>query len=328
MKNFPFILIALCNTFLVNAQFAPQVGIEGHEGIYKDSSVFINWATGCTLVKGFQNIDNPTLGVTTIGDVNSPLGKINGAVVSLGDGGSATLTFEHPIYNGEGVDFAIFENGFLESTGSEMAFLELGFVEVSSDGINFFRFPSVSNVANTNQLGGFANTNAREIHNFAGKYISNYGTPFDLEDLKDETALDINHITHVKIIDVVGSIDPKYASYDSKGNIVNDPFPTPFPSGGLDLAGIGVIHQKIATSLKQNISRLEVYPNPANNYIQINLSSKENFLLNIFSLAGQNVMNVEVQNQEKIDISTLAPGSYIVIIKNSNYSSTFKWTKL
>ena len=56
------------------------------------------------------------------------------------------------------------------------------------------------------------------------------------------TNLDINNITHVKIIDVIGSINQSYASYDSQGNIINDPFPTPYETGGFDLDAIGVIH--------------------------------------------------------------------------------------
>ncbi|MFN6048554.1 MAG: T9SS C-terminal target domain-containing protein, partial [Bacteroidota bacterium] len=47
-------------------------------------------------------------------------------VVSLGDGGIATLTFDPPITNGDGFDFAVFENTFLDT------FLELAFVEVST----------------------------------------------------------------------------------------------------------------------------------------------------------------------------------------------------
>ena len=45
------------------------------------------------------------------------------------------------------------------------------------------------------------------------------------------------------IVDVVGSIDPLYATHDSLGNIVIDPWPTAFASGGFDLDGMGVIHQ-------------------------------------------------------------------------------------
>jgi len=47
----------------------------------------------------------------------------------------------------------------------------------------------------------------------------------------------------VKVIDVIGTIDPQYASRDSFGNIVNDPYPTPFGSCGFDLDAVGVINQ-------------------------------------------------------------------------------------
>ena len=54
--------------------------------------------------------------------------------------------------------------------------------------------------------------------------------------------LDKDHITHVRIIDVIGNIDPEYATYDCQGNPINDPWPTPFASCGMDLDAVGVIH--------------------------------------------------------------------------------------
>ena len=59
-------------------------------------------------------------------------------IVCLGDGGSITMTFDNAIRDGEGFDFAVFENSFDEK------FLELAYVEVSSDGVNFVRFPNLS----------------------------------------------------------------------------------------------------------------------------------------------------------------------------------------
>ena len=53
------------------------------------------------------------------------LGKADDAPVSLGDGGYAVVTFDKPITNGPGYDFAVFENGLNDS------FLELAFVVVS-----------------------------------------------------------------------------------------------------------------------------------------------------------------------------------------------------
>ena len=76
------------------------------------------------------------------------------------------------------------------------------------------------------------------IHNLAGKYQGGYGTPFDLDDLKDQEGLDVNRITHVKIIDIVGN----GTALDSLGNIIYEPYPT-VQSAGFDLDAIGVIHQ-------------------------------------------------------------------------------------
>ena len=54
--------------------------------------------------------------------------------------------------------------------------------------------------------------------------------------------LDVNNIRYVKVTDVVGDIDPTYATHDSLGNIINDPWPTPFTSSGFDLDAVGVIN--------------------------------------------------------------------------------------
>jgi hypothetical protein len=111
-----------------------------------------------------------------------------------------------------------------------------------ADGERFVRFPSVSLTPTDEQVDGFGSLDPTNIHNLAGKYRQGYGTPFDLEDLADSTGIDINNIRFVKIIDVVGCIQPEYASYDSEGNIVNDPWPTPFYSGGFDLDAVCVIN--------------------------------------------------------------------------------------
>jgi hypothetical protein len=154
----------------------------------------------------------------------------------------ATVTFASPICNREGPDFAVFENGFANSGNPSLWFLELGFVEVSSDGENFFRFPAYSNVQTVTQIDGMGCIDPSQIHNLASKYGAMYGTPFDLDEVPDDPLLDKDHITHVRIVDVVGSINPEYATYDCQGNPINDPWPTPFASGGMDLDAVGVIH--------------------------------------------------------------------------------------
>lgn len=227
------------------AAFDPQVGMEGSLGIPASSSLFQGWASSVVdFQPGPQNIANPGGPAANVGSPTDALGPISSSLVSLGDGGSITLAFDAPIANGEGFDFAVFENGFLlGAVGTPLAYLELAFVEVSSDGENFFRFPSTSLTQTDTQVGGFGPLDARDLDNLAGKYIAGYGTGFDLEDLVGVSPLlDVNNVTQVRIIDVVGSIDPAYGSYDSHGNIINDPYPTPFGSSGFDLSGVGVIN--------------------------------------------------------------------------------------
>lgn len=223
--------------------FCGAVGTPGCTAIRYDSNIVAGWATGCVVDRGLVDIANPNgpraqYGADSAG--TGPATTNSMLAVSLGDGGSATLTFAQPIRNIEGPDFAVFENGIVSDvTGN--AFLELAFVEVSTDGVNFVRFPATSLTPTETQMGGFGEVDPTMINNLAGKYQIGYGTPFDLEELRDSTAIDINNINYVRLVDVVGTIDPQYASRDSKGRIVNDPYPTAFNSSGYDLTGVAVL---------------------------------------------------------------------------------------
>ena len=310
MKRISILLLALVPTMLW-AQFAPEAGVAGTTAMHADSSAFVAWATGVEVERGPMNITDPSLGMASFGpDLSVALGKPGGTmdVVSLGDGGSATLTFASPIYNGPGPDFAVFENGLVNAQDNTICFLELAFVEVSSDGVNFFRFPAVSKVQNTEQLGGFDCIHASLIHNFAGKYAVFYGTPFDLDEVEDNALLNKNKITHVRIIDVVGNIDPEYASYDSEGHAVNDPWPTPFNSCGFDLDAVGVIYDIAHYDVPESqMEAVAVYPNPVKDRMTVqaeNLQSVE-----VYNLVGQLVMT---STSSVIDMNDMNEGIYFV----------------
>jgi len=306
-----FLSFAFLISLAANGQsYAPAAGIAGSTAMEPSSPLFVAWATGATVERGYVNKANPSLVVAgsnraSVGVPENAIGPATGSIVSLGDEGSAILTFELPIINGPGFDFAVFEN-------SGPAFLELGFVEVSSDGIHFFRFPAHSETQTTTQIGSFGTPSAPYLNNLAGKYGSK-GVPFDLSDIPNSPLLDKNTITHVKIIDVVGSIDPLYATYDSFGNAVNDSFPTPFNSGGFDLDGVGVINQ--ATLGVQNPSRkdLRLYPNPASEKFYIG-NLQEAALITIYDISGRMVFQKNIQTQEGIPVSELNKGVYIVEI--------------
>lgn len=302
---------------MAQGPFAPPVGESGTLAMHKDSSAFAGWASSCSISRGLQDITNPDLGEANVGTEVSATGKsgLNG-VVSLGDGGEAVLTFNHPIFDGQGPDFAVFENSF------DGLFLELGHVEVSSDGINFVRFKSVSLTQQITEVGSFEELDATNIYNLAGKYRAQYGTPFDLSELANEPGLDVNNITHVKIIDVVGSLDGQYASYDSLGNAINDPFPTAFGSGGFDLDAVGVIHEFVGIEEANN--DVKVYPNPCKGNVYIE-SDHANFEISLMTLQGELIRKTATQgNLTVIDISELNTGIYLLQITQENSTSSQK----
>ena len=308
------------------AQFAPASCFPGTTAMHADSSAFVAWATGCTVERGLMRINKPNLGYASFGEEALVAGVPGGTydVVSLGDGGSATVTFASPICNGEGPDFAIFENGLHPDTDSTMTlyFLELAFVEVSSDGEHFFRFPAVTHVQTETQVGGFDAMNPAQIHNFAGKYEAFYGTPFDLDEVEDNALLDKNSVTHIRVIDVVGNINPEYATYDSEGHPVNDPWPTGFNTGGFDLDAIGVIHD-LAHGVSSNESEtVSVYPNPVRDRLSVNGENIQS--VEVFNLVGQKIMTTE---ETSIDLSDLNEGVYFLRVVSPSGTVTKRIVK-
>jgi hypothetical protein len=300
LKKTVLVFVFFCPV-LLGGPYAPPAGQAGSTAIDMNDPNIVAWAKAAVIERGYIDISRPELGYVSFGDGTNCLGHAQCdiynvySVVSLGDGGMATLSFQNPITNGDGYDFAVFENSFSDS------FLELGFVEVSSDGNNFFCFDAVSLTDPNTQVGTFGSVDATNIHNLAGKYRAGYGTPFDLQELAGIEGLDVNSITHVRIIDVVGCIQSadfnndgfvnfsdysilnaaylskpqdarwnqrcdiavpyrvidmadieqfmfewlaEWSSMDSLGNKINDPWPTPFSTGGFDLDAVGVIHQK------------------------------------------------------------------------------------
>ncbi len=299
-----------------NGPFCGIVGTEGCTAIAANSSAILGWATACTLDLGPQNISvdgSPLVSYHTAEDAIGPCTmNDNLSVVSLGDGGSATLTFAHAIKNGNGPDFAVFENSF------DDYFLELAFVEVSSDGERFVRFPATSLTQTVRQIGGSGRVDASYINNLAGKYRSGYGTPFDLAELADSTGVDINNITHVRIVDAIGSIDPQYASYDAFGHMVNDPWPTNSYSSGFDLDGIAVLHQVGEGIDDVTVAQVSIYPNPVADCLTISGAAGTEAVL--YDMTGRQLFCwTIVSDQQQLNTNTLAQGIYMLRVGDMTF---------
>jgi len=247
VKKFTVLFCFVAGNLAAQGPFSPQAGELGSDAISKDSAIFRDWAISCEVTRGPRQIDLPDSGLVSTGNQLYATGKVDAPLtLSLGDGGSATVQFMGTIYDGAGADFAVFENGF---GSGDQAFLELAFVEASSDGVNYFRFPSESLTDTTAQVSSFDPMDASYVHNLAGKYTVNYGTPFDLANLPDTSLLDKQHVTHVRIIDVVGCLNPAFGSFDAFGRLVNDPWPTNFPQGGFDLDAVMVINSNLPLNI-------------------------------------------------------------------------------
>ncbi len=239
-KILSFTLAATLAVPALAGPFPPAADQPGTDAIAAADPRFTTWASSALVERGMVEIGYPESIEVSFGAEEDATGPADAnpdapyPVVSLGDAGKATLQFSQPFADAPGPDLAVFENGFVSS------FLELAHVEVSSDGVNFFRFPSISLTPAIGDIGEGGSVNPTDVHNLAGKHLAGYGTPFDLAELRHVSPLlDIQRITHVRVIDAVGTNDPAFASRDSSGHIVIDPYPTPYFSGGFDLDAVG-----------------------------------------------------------------------------------------
>lgn len=313
-RIFVLLLAAIVSTGKAIAQFSPQATFAGSVAIYKEDSRFKSWADECTIILGWQNIADTTLGKVTVGNTFSAIGKADNAVLSLGDRGEAVLYFKNAIVNGNGADFAVFENGFLTGIGQD-AFLELATVAVSEDGIHYVSFPATSLLPFDTQL-AMQGTDCRWLHNLAGSFIAGYGTPFDLEELKDSLAVD--NIHYVKITDVVGSINPQFATFDNANHPINDPFPTPFPSSGFDLDAVGVINSAIPNGIAAFSEDVNWYVKEDVLYFSSAVAG-----LSLYDLSGQKLF-FSKNSMQQLSLAEYPKGMYIIAYLQNGVTNTLK----
>ena len=205
--------------------------VEG--SIDKDDAKIVEWADGYEAYTPGTDLDEEWK------TPEKALGIAEGTstdIVSLGNGGSIVLTFEKAITDGEGADFAVFENSLNDK------FLELGFVEVSSNGTDFVRFDNY--YLGLEPVETYGGHDSSLIWGFAGKFIQGKGTQFDLADLAGKAevvdkTVDLANITHIRIIDVLGD----GTELDTLGDTIYDPYPTT-ESAGFDLDAVGIMNVK------------------------------------------------------------------------------------
>jgi hypothetical protein len=254
--------------------------------------LFRGWATG------FRDYLPNAMPDSFWADPRRALGPATGNhfdIVSLGDlddaklragisPGMITLSFGEPnrpsepgpIRNSRGYDFVVFENGILSQVNTDGGSIagkmmaELAFVEVSTNGMDFARFPSISLTPKPVKLYPFLTVDVTDVFNLAGKHPNAdsvcTGTPFDLDDLRDhplvrQGRVDLDDIRFVRLVDIPGSgafADmaagfPDPASFDPNTVPHFAPYTAVHPifdawltrgSGGFDLEAVGVLNEQ------------------------------------------------------------------------------------
>jgi hypothetical protein len=308
-----YLMVGFSAAVCAQGSFAPAAGISGSTAVFKDSAIFKSWASSCNVVRGYRDIARPLSGRVNYGSDRDALGFPNPNVVSLGDSGVANLGFEGIIYDGPGADFAVFENGFSDE------YLEYGFVEVSSNGVDYLRFSAYFEGDTSTQIGAYdLKGNPTFVHNLAGKYRAQYGTPFDLSDLPDTAILNKDSVRFIRIIDVIGTIAEPYAMRDALGRKINDTYPTPFATndsytGGFDLDAVGLIHYTGAiytsVSAARPTGQISIYPNPARSYFRLSGSKAESVML--LSMIGQ---KFQISNPHgRFPLTDIPTGKYAIL---------------
>ena len=131
---------------------------------------------------------------------------------------------------------------------------------------------------------------------------------------------------------MVGSLNPRFASYDTANRKINDPWPTPFPSSGFDLDAIGVIHEQPLAGINKIISNQFIKgPNPIrqNETLHIQTENSEFSQLDILNCQGALVQHVYLENTGlTLLYDTLPAGLFFIHLQGNISSIVYRGLKL
>jgi hypothetical protein len=197
---------------------------------------------------------------------------------SLGVGGTITLRLDPPALNGAGTDLIVCENPFYV-LGSQFAFVEAMYVEVSTNGVDFARFPS-RYVGPQALVPDFTGVSPAHYAGLAGvmpvsayppdvdplDVVAGGGDAFDLDALADHPlvlsgAVDLRIIRYVRLVDVETGVGT-----DSQGTLIWD--------CGHQISGSADLDAVVAVNTIQNLigGRPEVQVDLVNDVLVIRLA--------------------------------------------------------
>lgn len=196
-------------------------------------------------------------------------------ICSLGLNGEIIIGFKDiNIIDGEGPDFTIFENAFLNPINHKI-FAEPAIISVSNDGINYISFPY-----DTVSLQGCAGTMPTYGNNNPFNPAESGGNSFDL------ATVGIKSVNYIKIKDITNIV------LNNNSHQFYDPTLT-----GFDIDAVVAIHyqQKDNTGI-QKVDESNIKILLKNHQITIQNRISNNFQINIYNLNGTEVFNSIIYN--------------------------------
>jgi hypothetical protein len=96
----------------------------------------------------------------------------------------------------------------------------------------------------------------------------------------------------------------------------------------IDFDGIENWSQIIFADCENESTQIEVYPNPASDYIKVVIPSEENTTLNIFSMEGKILKSLPlVSKNNLINIKDLSVGVYLMELSNKTFNKRTRFFK-
>jgi len=224
-------------------------------------------------------------------------------VVSLGLGGWVVLSFEnHPVTNGPGPDFVVFENVFWPGGDSTRAWKEPGLVSVSESGSEWVTFPYDS--VTWAGCAGLAPTRGK---NLMMGWPACGGDAFDLE--------------------TIGLAAVKFIRIEDRS------FWNPMGSG-FDLDGVLAFHTSTVSVAGKVTApeafRISVVPNPANpaSVAYWNQPAAGPVRTRLITLSGQVIRDetgfvpTSGMQSRRLDLAGLSSGIYFLVVSGSGFSGS------
>jgi hypothetical protein len=81
--------------------------------------------------------------------------------------------------------------------------------------------------------------------------------------------------------------------------------------------------------LENDAISLNVYPNPMNDLLNIEVATQENYILKMYTATGQQILNTPFKNKFQLNTNNYAAGFYLLRIedKNGNVQASRKLVK-